>query len=311
MVAGTFAIFGVIIFAVLLAIHLIGRWDDDTPVKMSKAVWLIPGGVIAIGLVIGSFAIIQAGDEGVVLRFGKVQSTMDSGLNFKMPFIDNVVTLSVKTQKFTDDATAASRDLQDVTASVALNYKLDPARVGEIYRTIGKDYINVIAHPVIQETVKEITAQYDAEDMILKRPEVKGKIETAIASRLEPRGIIAESINITNFAFSAEFTKSIEAKVAAYQRVLEARNKLEQIKVEAEQAQQRAMGEANALIANAEGQARSIKIVTEAQFNANKQIADSLNRDVLQYIMLDRLGKNVQVIVVPQGADFVIPSLSK
>jgi hypothetical protein len=47
------------------------------------------------------------------------------------------------------------------------------------------------------------------------------------------RGIITETLSITNFEFSATFTAAIEAKVAAEQAVLEAQNKLERVKVEA------------------------------------------------------------------------------
>jgi regulator of protease activity HflC (stomatin/prohibitin superfamily) len=118
-------------------------------------------------------------------------------------------------------------------------------------------------------------------------------------------------LSITNFQFSDTFTAAIEAKVAAEQAVLEALNKLEQVKVEAQQREAEAKGEADARIAQAIGEAEYIRVVTEAQVVANKAIAESLTPEVLQYILLDRLGEDIKVIVIPsgQGLDLVLPEL--
>jgi regulator of protease activity HflC (stomatin/prohibitin superfamily) len=125
------------------------------------------------------------------------------------------------------------------------------------------------------------------------------------------RGIITEMLSITNFQFSDTFTAAIEAKVAAEQAVLEALNKLEQVKVEAQQREAEAKGEADARIAQAIGEAEYIRLVTDAQVAANEAIAGSLTPEVLQYILLDRLGEDIEVIVIPsgQGLDLVLPEL--
>jgi regulator of protease activity HflC (stomatin/prohibitin superfamily) len=266
--------------------------------------------LIVLSVVAGSFTQIPAGHRGVVIRFGGVTgSILNEGLQVKLPFIDGVVKTNVQTQKYEAGATSLSLDLQDVNTTIALNYKLEPSAVAEVYRTLGLEYMNKIAAPAIQETVKAITAKYNAEDLILRRSEAKAGITSDLSARLQERGIITEAVSITNFQFSETFTAAIEAKVAAEQAVLESRNKLERVKVEAQQAQEKARGEANAAIAQAEGQAKSIQIVTEAQVSANQDIAESLNDDVLRYIFIDRLGEDIKVIVVPsgQGLDFVLP----
>jgi prohibitin 2 len=266
---------------------------------------------IVVGLILISFIIVPSGHRGVLLRFGKVEGIKAEGLNMRLPFIDAIELMSVRTQLYESDATAASKDLQDVTAKIAINYRIDPTKVGFIYQTIGLQYIDVIAHPAIQETVKEITARFNAEDMILKRSEVKDAIVVALTTRLSERNILTESINITNFEFSQEFTNAIEDKVVAQQNALQAQNKLEQVKVEAQQAKAKAEGEANAAIAIAQGQAQAITIVTEAQTAANAQIASSLSTEVLQYIFYDRLGSDIKIVVVPSGSNLSIGDLTK
>jgi len=95
------------------------------------------------------------------------------------------------------------------------------------------------------------------------------------------------------------------------QAVLEATNKLERVKVEAQQREAEATGEADARIASAIGEAEYIRVVTEAQVAANSAIAASLTPEVLQYILLDRIGEDIKVIVIPsgQGLDLVLPEL--
>ncbi len=273
------------------------------------------GSIIGVVLIVasfiaGSFTTIPAGHRGVVIRFSAVTGgILSEGLQTKLPFIDSVEKMSVQTQKYETDSSAITNDLQDVSTTIALNWKLDPGMAAEVYRTLGLEFIDRIAAPAIQETIKQITAQFNAEDLILRREEVKNAITNSLSARLIERGIITELVSITNFQFSETFTAAIEAKVAAEQAVLEATNKLERVKVEAQQAQAAAKGEADARIAKAVGEAEYIRVVTEAQVAANKDIEGSLTPEVLQYILLDRLGEDIKVIVIPsgQGLDLVLP----
>jgi prohibitin 2 len=281
------------------------------PNRLGGTIALILGIVIILaGFIFGSFTTVPAGHRGVVIRFGAVTGRiLDEGLRTKLPFLDSVVKMSVQTQKYEADAISASKDLQDVNTTIALNWHLDPAMAADVYRSIGLDFIERLAAPAIQETVKQVTARYIAEDLILKRDEVKGAITVNLSERLMSRGIVTETVSITNFKFSETFTAAIEAKVSAEQAVLEAKNKLERVKVEAQQREEEARGEANARIANAEGEAEYIRVVTEAQVAANKAINETLTPEVLRYIMLDRLGEDIKVIVIPsdQGLDLVLP----
>ena len=269
--------------------------------------------VIIIGLIASSFTTVPAGHRGVVIRFSAVTGTiLEEGLQVKVPILDTVVLMSIQTEKYEVPSSAVTKDLQDVSTTIALNWKLDPSMADEVYLTLGTEYISRIAAPAVQEVIKQITAQYDAEDLILRREEVRNEIFDALSIRLAERGIIAEMLSITNFTFSATFTAAIEAKVAAEQAVLEAQNKLERVKVEAQQAEAEAQGFANARIAEAEGEAEYISVVTAAQVAANAAISESLTPEVLQYILLDRLGEDIKVMVIPsgQGLDLVLPEIT-
>ncbi len=287
--------------------------QGDPKARLTSKMGSIIGIVLIVASIIaGSFTTIPAGHRGVVIRFSAVTgTTLGEGLRTKLPFIDSVVKMEVRTQKYETPSAAITNDLQDVSTTIALNWKLDPGMAAEVYRTLGLEFIERIAAPAIQETIKQITAQYNAEDLILRREEVKNAITNSLANRLRERGIITELVSITNFQFSDTFTAAIEAKVAAEQAVLEATNKLERVKVEAQQREAEARGEADARIAKAIGEAEYIRIVTEAQVVANRDIAESLTPEVLQYILLDRLGEDIKVMVIPsgQGLSLVLPEL--
>lgn len=258
------------------------------------------GIILLIITLVGGTVITPAGHVNVVLRFGRAIGVKTDGLSFRMPLIDNLQLMSIQTQLFeVENAEAASRDMQDVAASIAINYKIEPQYASDIYRTLGTDYIKKIAYPVVQEVVKSVTANYDAQDLILRREDVKNVISTELGRRLGERHIITETINITNFNFSEEFTKSIEAKMVAAQKVIEAENTLRRIEVEARQAEQKAKGEAAAAIARAEGQSE-----------ANRILADSLTPELLQYTFIDKVADQDvdKILVIPYGSPITLPA---
>ena len=208
---------------------------------------------IAIALLVlvvlgGSIGTVGAGQQGVLLRFGAVTDTIfDEGLYFKIPFVNQVVLMSTQIQKYTATATSSSKDLQVVSTEVALNYQLDAAQVGEIYRTMRGQYETRIIQPYIQEAVKSITANYDAEELITQRPAVKNELQDFVTLRLAPLGMVVVELSITDFQFSAAFQQAIEAKQIEDQRVLESENRLKRVKIEAEQEIAKARAEAEGL----------------------------------------------------------------
>lgn len=199
-------------------------------------------------ILLGAFVLIGPGERGVVLRLGAVQDRiMTEGLNFKIPIIESVEKVDVKIQKEQVDATASSRDLQDVRATVALNFHILPDKPNRLWQTIGKDFKGRVIDPAIQEAVKAITARYTAEELVSKRQQVKDDVTAALLSRLTKDFIQVDELSITNFHFSESFSAAVEAKVKAEQEALTAKNKLEQVKYEAEQRITQAKGEAEAI----------------------------------------------------------------
>lgn len=222
--------------------------DFRIPQGLRKKIAVIGVVVACLIVVAGSTGIVGAGQRGVLLRFGAVTGTVkDEGLYFKIPFAEQVVLMSTQIQKYTAAVGSSSKDLQVVTTAVTLNYQLNASSVGETYRNMRQDYESRVIQPFIQEAVKSTTANFDAEQLITRRPQVKDELQHLLAERLAPLGIGVIQLSITDFQFSSTFQDSIEAKVKAVQQALEAENALRRVQFEAQQAITRAQAEAKGL----------------------------------------------------------------
>ncbi len=204
--------------------------------------------IFVLVLLFSSFYTISAGQRGVLLTFGKPSmNAMGEGLHFKIPMVQTIQKLEVRTTKIETNADSASKDLQDVQTTIALNYHLSPGETPKLYQEIGKAYRERIIDPAIQESVKAVSAQFTAEELVTRRPEVRRGIQEFLTKRLRKYYIIVDDFNIVNFQFSEEFDKAIEQKVTAEQLKLKAEKDLERIIVEKEQRITQAQAEAEAL----------------------------------------------------------------
>jgi regulator of protease activity HflC (stomatin/prohibitin superfamily) len=203
---------------------------------------------VALLLFANPFVIIGAGQRGVVLNFGAVQPhTLAEGLHFRIPVYQRIVKADVRVQKEQTEAMAASKDLQDTTSTVAVNFNIIPDKAGEVYQTIGESYRERVIDPVTQEALKAITAKYTAVELITLREKVRLEIKEVLRTRLAAYNINVVDFSIVNFKFSQQFTNAIESKQTAEQLALKAQRDLERIKIEAQQKIASAQAEAESL----------------------------------------------------------------
>jgi len=204
------------------------------------AIWIVLG-LIALTFILGSFGTVSAGERGVKTRFSAVIGVIDPGLYFKIPIIEKVNIMDIKTQTVLyereDPLFSASKDLQDVKIATVVNYHLDPTQVDTIFQQYGstRAYEANVIRPIVRDTGKSVASEFTAEELVTRRADYNARVTSVLIERLEPKSVIIERVNITNFEFSPSFTQAIEAKVTAVQNAEAAKNKLEQVKFEAQQ----------------------------------------------------------------------------
>jgi len=198
---------------------------------------------------------VSPGEVGLIVRLGRLQdSVYTEWLNFKRPLIDKIVKINIQTQKVQATADSASKDLQNISTTIAVNGNIKPTSAMDIYRNVGNAELvwDKIIAPAIQESVKAATAKYTAEELITKRTLVSQDIKGSLVEKLSKYGINVTDVNIVNFQFSQGFDQAIEAKVKAEQEALAEKNKLESVKFQAQQKIEQAKAEAESIRIQAE-----------------------------------------------------------
>lgn len=243
----TFTVLGIL---VAIASLLIPKSSVRFTVPMRIAAVLL----IITGSIGSSIVLIPAGYRGVLLQFSAVKGVLTEGIHLVMPGVNTVELLEVRTQKEQAEASAASRDLQTVQCTVALNYHVEPSGVGHLYQTVGSEYRFRIIDPAVHESLKVVTARYTAEDLIRLRDKVKAEVHTELVNRLRDYHVVVEpnGVSLTNFTFSQEFNSAIEQKQVAQQMAEKQKYILDQAKLEATTAITRARGLAESAKINAE-----------------------------------------------------------
>jgi prohibitin 2 len=162
--------------------------------------------LVVVLLIAGSFFTIDSGNYGVVLRWREMDRVVAPGLHFKLPLIEDVVSMVVRIQKGTVITTATSRDLQAVETAIALNYSLRADKVGDIYKQIGlnQEVNDTIIDPLVKEAFKATMARYAAAELTWKRDALKAEMQSYLKDRLAQFGIEVIELSITDFSFSRE-----------------------------------------------------------------------------------------------------------
>ncbi len=212
----------------------------------------LAGGIIAaLVLLIGlnSFVIINPGQAGVLSILGKaVDGALLEGLHIKPPLISVVDIYDVKVQKFEVPAQSSTKDLQDLTARFAINFRIDPTEVVEVRRKQGtlENIVSKIIAPQTQESFKIAAAKRTVEESITQRSELKQDFDTALSARLDKYGIIVLDTSVVDLNFSPEFSKAVEEKQIAEQRAQRAVYVAQEAEQQAEAEINRAKGKAEA-----------------------------------------------------------------
>lgn len=228
---------------------------NNLPAQNSISVIL--GAIAAALLFVGlnAFVIIYPGQAGVLSILGKAQDgALLEGLHFKPPLIAKVDMYDVTVQKFEIPAQSATKDLQDLTARFAINFRIDPARIVEIRRKQGtlENLVSKVIAPQTQESFKIAAARRTAEEAITERADLKRDFDNALDERLEKYAVSVLDTSVIDLNFSKEFARAVEEKQIAEQRA----QKAVYVAQEAEQ-------EAQADINRAQGKAESQRLLAD------------------------------------------------
>ena len=238
------------------------------------------------------FATVPVGSTGIMLTMGKVEDTaLPEGMHFKIPFVQKIVSMDNRVKKLELSTEAFSKDIQTVSATLAVNYRLQTGKTFEIYKTTGTAYEDNLIVPATHEVLKSVCAQYTAEELISKRAESSDKMRDELDAKLSQIGISITDFNIIDFDFSDEFISAVESKQVAEQLKKKAATENETAIAQAEREKQvsikQSEAEAERVRIAAEAQAQSTLIAAQAEADAVKLAADA------EAYRLEQIGKQL------------------
>lgn len=253
----------------------------------NKMIIVIPLIIIIAFLLLTSFDTVPVGSTGIMLTFGRIQegSALTEGLHMHLPLMQSIVTMDNRVQKLELTTEAFSKDIQTVTARLAVNYQLRSNMSFSVYKNYGTRYEENIIIPATHEVLKSVCSQYTAEELIAKRAESSDKMRDELNEKLDSIGITVTDFNIIDFDFSDEFINAVEAKQVAEQVRKKAATENETAIAQAEREKQVAIkqseAEAEKVRIQAEAQANAVKLAAEAEAYRLQQINNNLTEKTI------------------------------
>ncbi len=328
---------GISVFVWLILIGIIAlvvlRAARKSPMKNGKTLVIIFL-VVAIVLtaVSAGLVFINPEERGVVISAfspqGYRSEALQPGLNWIIPFAENVVIYPISRQTYTmsiassegavqgDDSIAARTfDGQEIYVDASIIFSIDPTKVVQVHIQWQDRYTDLVRAQA-RGIIRDAVSQYRVEEVVsTKRFELVQRITEAMRAKVEDNGLILDDFVLRNIAFSTEYAASVEQKQIAEQQAQQAKFVIEQKKNEAEQAREVAKGLADAAVTKAQGEADARLIQAEAEAKALLMIADVIKQNpaILTYQYITKLSPNVQVMLVPSESPFLftIPGLNQ
>lgn len=254
------------------------------PNKLLIARFLL--GLVLLAIASTFLVIIPPGHQGILLTLGKMQKPLlGEGLHLILPVVNTVEILNTRVQKREIEAEASSKDLQDVFTDVALNWHLVPESIDQVFAKVGnqEQVVNHIIDPAIEEVLKAVLAKYTAEEIITKRDQVKGEVDTVLINRLGNYYIAIDDLSLVHIHFSKGFREAVEAKQIA-----------EQEAKQAEFIAQKAVKQAEAMVNLAKGEAE-----------AQRLIKATLTPEILQKRAIEKWNGNLPLMVGDKNHKFL------
>lgn len=256
--------------------------DKAGNIAVGKIVGTIVLLVVLLVVISGSVVVVEAGQTGVVLTFGRVSPVvLQEGFHFKIPFAQTVVTINNRIVKTEVNTEAFSKDLQTVSTVIAVNYHINKSSSAELYKQVGLGYDDVLVIPAINEVLKAVTANYTAQQLVSSRGDVSILLDENLNAKLNAYGVIVDDLNIINWDFTEEYISAIEAKQVAEQNLIKTRTEQEQALVIANT-------EAQKQVIAAKAEADKIKLLADATASSNMTIAESLSDILIRYELLQK-----------------------
>ncbi|MDB2386320.1 SPFH domain-containing protein [Shewanella sp.] len=230
-----------------------------------------------------SYFIVVEGHVGVVKRFGEAKSQQNPGLHFKIPFIETVESIEVRTRKNSEKMASSTKEQMPVTIEVSVNWTVNKEAALDLFKRYGglTQFEQRILDPRFRSATKDTIPQFEAEQLIQDRASAIQGIERRLAEEMEGFPVMVDNIQIENISLPQKYINSIEIKQTEKNLAAAEEHKLERQRLEALRAVNTADAEAKGILKIAEAEAQSILLRGKAEAQAIEAKAKALKSNPL------------------------------
>ncbi len=182
-------------------------------------------------LLFSSFFIVPAGQVAVVRTLGKVSNeARSSGLNFKIPFIQQPFYFSVQTKVIPEEFKSLTKDLQVISATATVKYALKPSEAPRVFRTISyndREIYNRIIKPSLLKSLKSVFSKYELVTIASSWSDISTIVEKTVADEISQFDYVdIQGLDLTGLEIAEEYRAAIEQKQIAEQQLLKAQTEV-------------------------------------------------------------------------------------
>jgi regulator of protease activity HflC (stomatin/prohibitin superfamily) len=229
----------------------------------------ITSAMVGVFLLMGSIYTVNEGHIGIVKRFSEAKEQVNPGLHFKVPFIDSVEEIEVRTRKNEEKMASSTKEQMPVTVSVSVNWTVDKTAALELFRQYGglSQFESRILDPRFRSATKDVIPRFDAEKLIQDRASAIQAIEANLIEEMKDFPVTVDNIQIENIQLPAKYLTSIETKQTEKNLAAAEEHKLARQNLEAQRDVNTAKAKADGikLVAIAEAESIRIKGLAEAE----------------------------------------------
>lgn len=229
--------------------------------------------VILFFLVIASLQAlytIEEGHVGIIKRFGEATQQVNPGLHMKIPFVDTVEVLEIRTRKNVERLNASTYEQMPITAEISINWTVQRSQAFELYKSYGglDQFESRILDPKLRSAAKDALARYKAEEIIQNRSKVIAQIESLLIEGMKNYPVKLDSAQLENLGLPQKYIQSIETKQTEKNLAAAEEHRLQRQKLEAQRDVNTALARRDAAKATADGRAYAIEIEAKAEAQA-------------------------------------------
>ena len=190
--------------------------------------------------------VIPVGNIGVEYFQGKVSNrTLPGGIYAINPFSD-IVQFSTRLRDIKEEISATSKEGLALNIDISIQYRIDPAKAGNVYQNIGTDEREIVISR-FRAIAREIVAGYPAEAVYsTKREEISLQLREKLRLYITPLGFVVDEALLRNVKIPETLQEAIQQRLKAEQENLQMQFVLAKEKQEAERKRIEAKGRADA-----------------------------------------------------------------